>query len=141
MKILLTFLSLLFASSVFASSYDCRSDQWYSHSDDYCYDVYGKCSQYNHTDSKTCNSPKDKIRCDWNHRDRSCYPEKRHGGHDRKHRCQPGEWMSENGRCWNKRSSCSQYNYTNSKICNSRKDRMSCDWDHSSRTCYSARSH
>ena len=35
----------------------------------------GSCSQYNYTDSKTCNTRSDKLVCDWKATDNTCYAE------------------------------------------------------------------
>lgn len=53
--------------------------------------------------------------------------------------CPSGQWWSDSHhRCFDKHGHCGQYNYTDSKTCNSGHDNLQCDWDHSSRTCYSS---
>lgn len=53
----------------------CAKDEWYSKKYDRCFEKSGSCNQYDDTDSKTCNSSKDSMRCDWDSRNRSCYEE------------------------------------------------------------------
>lgn len=134
MKLLLATLAVLFSANAFAGS------TWYSSTYHKSYDKSGHCSQYNYTDTRTCNTPKDYLKCDWNSHTRTCYKEKKHsgGGHDTGYnKCSHDEWYSSHyRRCYKKRSYCSQYNYTDYNTCNSPKDRMRCDWDHKRSTCY-----
>lgn len=51
--------------------------------------------------------------------------------------CSGSQWYSSfYNRCFEKYSSCSQYNYLDPLTCNSGKDNLQCDWSRSSRTCY-----
>ena len=53
----------------------CPHGYWWSHTYSKCFKRSGHCSQYNHTDSRTCNTSKDHLRCDWKHSSSSCYAE------------------------------------------------------------------
>ena len=53
----------------------CNSNQWYSSLYKRCFEKSGQCSQYNFTDSKTCNSRSDRLRCDWDVNNNTCYAE------------------------------------------------------------------
>jgi hypothetical protein len=53
----------------------CSSNQWYSGIYKRCFDKYGRCSQYNFTDTKTCNSGSDRLRCDWDVNNNTCFAE------------------------------------------------------------------
>ena len=121
--------SAFFHTTAFATW--CDHDQWYSHKYDQCFDKYGKCWQYNDTDHNTCNSSNDKLKCDWDHKDQTCYPEMG-GGH-----CQKGEWYSKKyDRCFKKKGHCGQYSHTDQRTCNTGSDHMRCDWNKHSRQCY-----
>ncbi len=63
--------SLAFASSMLAGASVSFAEQWCGPRG--CYEKSGHCSQYNHTDSETCNTGKDRMQCDWNWNDSSCY--------------------------------------------------------------------
>ncbi len=53
----------------------CNASQWFSSQYKRCFDKRGQCSQYNHTDSKTCNSRSDNLRCDWDVNNNTCFAE------------------------------------------------------------------
>lgn len=117
---LIAFSTLLYPVQSYAKH--CDSDQWLSQSYRICFDKDGRCDQYNFTDSETCNSGQDNIRCDWDSEFRVCYPEKEH--------CSPSAWYSERfDRCFDKHGCCDQYDYTDSQTCNSGHDALLCDWD------------
>ena len=127
-KALLLLASVTLSGSAFASY--CDHDQWYSHKYGRCFDKYGKCWQYNDTDKHTCNSPKDKLSCEWDHYQETCRPE-------HKTKCGHDEWYSSKyKKCYKKRGHCGQYNYTDSQTCNSGHDHMQCEWDRYDRVCY-----
>ena len=88
----------------------CRHDEWYSKTYRKCYKKKGYCSQYNHTDSRTCNSGNDWMKCDWNHHSRTCYTEVKHPTHPSPTQCRHDEWYSSHHRkCFKKYGHCSQY--------------------------------
>ncbi len=110
----------------------CYSGQWYSYEYGRCYDKYGRCGQYNYTDYRTCNTSKDAVSCDWDRKRQTCYS-KRSGGGD----CGYGYWYSRKyNSCFKIYGKCAQYNGTDSRTCNSPKDKMRCDWDSYRRICY-----
>lgn len=112
----------------------CGYDEWYSAEYNECYKKVGRCSQYNDTDSRTCNSGNDRMMCDWNSKRRTCYSESK-GRY-----CKSNEWKSiTTGRCFKKYGRCKQYDGTNKLVCNSPKDNMMCDWDSRTDTCYPER--
>lgn len=51
-------------------------------------------------------------------------------------KCNWDQWESVNGRCYDKKGSCSQYNYTNKWTCNNGKDDLQCDWNSRTNVCY-----
>ena len=53
----------------------CTSNQWYSGIYKRCFAKRGRCSQYNGTDSKTCNTRSDRLVCDWDVKTNTCYAE------------------------------------------------------------------
>ena len=53
----------------------CSRNEWYSSLYNRCFAKRGSCSQYNYTDSKTCNTRSDKLVCDWKATDNTCYAE------------------------------------------------------------------
>ena len=124
MKSFLAILVLLCSTSALAGNY-CKSNEWYSEYYDRCFDKNGHCSQYDRTNSKTCNTSKDYLKCDWDHRYDKCEEEYE------PEKCDHDEWYSKDyNRCFKKYGHCSQYNYTDSKTCNTSKDNLKCDWDH-----------
>ena len=135
MKILFAAFALMFSMSAFAGSSDCPSGYWWSYDYQKCFKKHGHCSQYNYTDTKTCNTSKDYLKCDWNHSSSTCYEESGHGGGN--NHCKHDEWYSHDyKKCFKKYGHCGQYNHTDHKTCNTGKDRLKCDWDHQYRKCY-----
>lgn len=117
---LLAFSTLLYPVQSFAQH--CDSDQWLSRRHGIYFDKYGRCSQYNYTDSETCQSAQDKLRCDWDSESMVCYPERG--------RCSPTAWYSRPyNRCFDKQGCCDQYDYTDERTCNTGRDDLRCDWE------------
>ena len=130
---LLLFVGVLFAvnSMAQAGQQRCKKGYWYSQEYNTCFKKKGHCDQYNYTDSRTCNTSKDNLRCDWHKKSRTCYAE---DGHNQ---CPKGYWYSNKyNTCFKKKNRCKQYNGTDYGTCNTSKDHMRCDWHKQSRTCY-----
>ncbi|MEM9101609.1 MAG: hypothetical protein AAGB12_04745 [Pseudomonadota bacterium] len=125
--------------------------QGYIELDGICYEEQGSCTQYNNTDSDTCNNGKDDLKCDWIPAANTDLPELANtctdtcpaGMESDGDVCQvidnscPAETSFEvDGVCYPKDGSCSQYNDTNAGLCNTNKDNLSCDWieNHSNAT-------
>jgi hypothetical protein len=131
MKLLILALLLCLTTALAAPS-SCSYDEWWSSKWNKCYKKYYQCSQYDNTDSSTCNSGKDNMQCDWDSSSNKCY--EANGGP-----CSYDEWWSSKwNKCYKKYYQCSQYDNTDSSTCNSGKDNMQCDWDSSSNKCYEA---
>lgn len=112
-----------------AQARNCDRDQWYSSRYDICFDKDGRCNQYDYTDHRTCNSGRDNLRCDWDSEFQVCEPENG--------RCASGDWYSSKYHtCFEKEGWCDQYDFTDSKTCNTNKDKLRCDWDRRTKRCY-----
>ncbi len=130
MKVLLFIISMLWATVSLSS--ECGHGFWYSHQYENCFEKSGKCKQYDNTDSRTCNTGRDHLKCAWDHRQKTCYSEPGHSGNH----CPRGHWYSKQyDMCYKKHGHCGQYDDTDHKTCNTRRDKLSCDWDQHDRTC------
>ena len=96
-----------------------------------CYARNGSCGQYNATNTETCNNPDDNLSCDWIP---ESYPDSQ-----LKNTCVsacPSGAIELEGQCYSKNGVCSQYNGTNSDVCNNNKDNLLCDWNQQTQVCY-----
>lgn len=136
MKVLLFIIGMLWTTVGLAGESDHR--YWYSQKYDKWFEIYGECTQYNGTDSRTCNTGKDHLKCDWDHGHGTCYPESSHGGNH----CSRDAWYSKKyHKCYKKYGYCSQYDGTDHRTCNTNKDKLYCDWDRQDRTCFEEEDH
>lgn len=91
--------------------------------DGQCYEEAGSCSQYNGTNTNTCNNDFDVIGCEW-------IPNT-HSDVTRQNTCAsscPSGTFAIDGSCYEVGGSCSQFNQTNSDLCNTGEDEVGCDW-------------
>ncbi len=91
--------------------------------DGVCYNLGSQCSDYHATNSAVCNNSQDGLSCGWDVKRSLCRSE-----------CQSNQF-NYNGNCYDIASSCSEYDSTNTQICNNGSDSLYCDWIAETETC------
>ncbi len=100
----------------------CTVDQF--EMDDQCFNLGMQCSAYDGIGSKVCHNTFDNLSCVWDGSNNTC-----------KTSCGSNQYEHE-GVCYNLASQCSQYDGTNTQVCNNGSDNLLCDWDDATKTCY-----
>ncbi len=74
------------------------------------------------------------VMCEWNERKKNCEAPKRDDSEWGK-KCDRGEWYHPTFGCYDKKGYCGQYNFTNNKVCETKKDRLKCQYNDTSKIC------